>query len=190
MEEGNIEDCKSQLQGVDFRRRSLRGYYHWLIQELGLGNWELLTFSPVLGMYIPATVPTAILRLQPWQNNVLRRSGWYTWLNPIKASIWTSKILVGMGGEMLILQLPKTSCICGFSCWLKLPPTILLWFTSFFSCSLSFVYGGQFIKQHCVPYGGERNSPLLISLNRRRQESKCIYEIACSFHYSSAVFRG
>lgn len=65
MEEGNIEDCKSQLQGVDFRRRSLRGYYHWLIQELGLGNWELLTFSPVLGMYIPATVPTAILRLQP-----------------------------------------------------------------------------------------------------------------------------
>ena len=78
---------------------------------------------PVLGMYTLPTVPTvgAVPRTRTWENKVLLRpSGQHTWLNPVKASLWTFKILAGGCGA-------KTSFICKFPYWLNLSPTNLEW---------------------------------------------------------------
>lgn len=53
------------------------------------------------------------------------------WLNPVKASIYTFKILVGRCNDLLILQLPKVSLTCKFLCLLNLPPVNLEWSASF-----------------------------------------------------------
>lgn len=46
-------------------------------------------------------------------------------------------------GDLLILLSPKANLVCKFYCLLKLPPTNLEWPASFFSFSLSSVYGIQ-----------------------------------------------
>lgn len=75
--------------------------------------------------YMFSTVLTvgAVLRMQPWESKVLLRpSGLYMWLNPIKTSIWTLKIQVGRCRDLLISQPPKTSLISDFPRSLKQAP--------------------------------------------------------------------
>ena len=70
---------------------------------------------------------------QPWNHRVLLIPlRWYSWLDPVKASIYTFKILMD-GYRDLPLQLPKTS---KFPCLLKLPPANLEWSASFLHLSL------------------------------------------------------
>lgn len=65
----------------------------------------------------------AALVTKPWESNMLlRQSRIFMWLNPIKDSIWTLKILVSGHEDLLILWLPKTGIMCKFSCLLKLSP--------------------------------------------------------------------
>ena len=83
--------------------------------------------------------------VQPWESNVLLRpSRLYMWLNPIKASMWTFKILEGRLQNSIHLLVPKTNLIWKFPCLLNLLPTNLEWLASFFHLSLPSVYGGQF----------------------------------------------
>ena len=55
----------------------MRGYDQQLTLELDLDNQRLLTPTPVLGMYVPPTVPIAraFSRTEPWESEVLRPSG-------------------------------------------------------------------------------------------------------------------
>ena len=46
-------------------------------------------------------------------------------MNPVKASIETSKILVGRFRDLPVLRLPKTSLMHKFPCLLEPPPTNL-----------------------------------------------------------------
>ena len=85
-------------------------------------------------------------RTQSWESKVLLRpSGQYIWLNPVKVSIQTFKTLAsGREDLLIVLPLPKTSIICKSPCFFNLPPSNLRWFTSFFGLSLPSVYRGQF----------------------------------------------
>ena len=70
----------------------------WLPSKLDLGNGKLLIPSPLIGMHISSTISImgSTSRIQPWESKVcLTTSGWYRWLNPIKTSIQTFKILMG-----------------------------------------------------------------------------------------------
>ena len=100
---------------------------------------------PVLGMHIWPIVPAwgaTSSGMKPWGNHVLSRPfELYTWLNPIKASTQTLKILGARCTELLIMPLPKTSILSSLGL-LNLPPTNLEWPASFFSLSLLIVYGG------------------------------------------------
>ena len=68
-----------------------------LLVHLWAGPRQLeIPHSLLLGIYILPTIFIAgvIAGMQPSESNVvLRPSGWYTWLNPIKASVHSSKIL-------------------------------------------------------------------------------------------------
>ena len=113
----------------------------------GQGNWKLLASSPGLGMYVLYTIPPWELfsRTRPRENSVfLRSSGLRMWLNPVKISIETFKILAGRGGDLFILWRPKTSLICKFSCFLNLPPVHLECSASFLGLSLPSTYESQF----------------------------------------------
>ena len=85
-------------------------------------------------MYVLPIVPIldATSGTQPWDRNVLRPSGLYLWLNPVKAFIQTLKILAGRCRDLLVLQPLKTSLIHKSPCLLKLLPTNLEWSASFF----------------------------------------------------------
>lgn len=116
-------------------RRSLRAH-DCLNPQTGPGHLEDSP-SPTLvfEMYVLPIVPIldATSGTQPWERNVLLRpSGLYLWLNPVKAFIQTLKILAGRCRDLLVLQPLKTSLIHKFPCLLKLPPTNLEWSASFF----------------------------------------------------------
>lgn len=89
-------------------RRPSRGHNHWLTLMLDPGYWRLLITSPVLGMCILPTVPTwEPFSSRSLESNVLLRpSGPCTWLDPVKVSKNTFKILTGGHGDLLVLQLP------------------------------------------------------------------------------------
>lgn len=84
----------------------------WSLVDLQAGPGSMKDSSPTPGVLgLTPTVPMlgAVSRPQPWESNVLLRSfGWYMWLNPVKASVYTFKILVVECRDLLILQ-PPTS---------------------------------------------------------------------------------
>lgn len=58
------------------------------------------------------TAPTAggsVFRTQPWEGSVLRLSGHNMWLNSLKPSLQTFKVLVRGWGYLLVLKAPKTA---------------------------------------------------------------------------------
>lgn len=55
--------------------------------ELNLGNWRLLSPSPVLGMYVLPTVPWREPFSRCWESKMWRPPGWYRGLSPVKDSI-------------------------------------------------------------------------------------------------------
>lgn len=79
-------------------RRLSGGCDYWLVKELDLGSQRLLTTSSVLGN-IPSTHSSRNWghfkdwALREWR--CLDRLGWHMWLNSVKASTQTSKILEG-----------------------------------------------------------------------------------------------
>ena len=116
---------------------------------VGEGHWEDMAAGPrhseaphplsILEIYVLLTIPIvgATSRMQPWESKVLLRpSGLNIWLNPVKASIYTFKILVGRCRDLFILWPPKTSFVNKFPCLLTLPLTNLEWSAFFFFWSL------------------------------------------------------
>ena len=78
--------------------RSSRGSDCLLTCKLDLGNGKLLIPTPLIGMHISSMISImgSSSRIQLWESKVcLTTSGWYRWLNPIKTSIQTFKILMG-----------------------------------------------------------------------------------------------
>lgn len=75
---------------------------------------SLASFLPVLGMQFCPLFPLwkPFLKVGLWESNVLlRRSGQYIWLTPVKASIQTLRILAD--AEIYSpLWLPETSLLC------------------------------------------------------------------------------
>ena len=63
-------------------------------------------------------------------------------MNPVKASIETSKILVGRFRDLPVLRLPNTSLMHKFPCLLESLPTSLKWSAPFFNFSLPSGYRG------------------------------------------------
>lgn len=93
------------------------------------------------GLPLLSPFPEAAARTQPWDNDVVMRlSGWYTWLNPVKTSIETFKI---WQWDLLISLLPKTSLIYKFLLFLK-PVTYPGVAACFFRLLLPSEYWGQF----------------------------------------------
>lgn len=93
-------------------RRSSQGRNCWWTLQLDPGN---LTPSLVLGASILPAFPTpeGVPRTLPWDSKLsLRPPGLNMWLNRIKASVRTFKILAGQCGDLLIAWLPKTSLKC------------------------------------------------------------------------------
>ena len=136
---------------------------------VGGGHWEGVTTSwPVIWtLAIGGSSPSPLSlectfclrfpqqelfsRTQPWDSNVLLRpSGLDTWLNFVKSSMQTFKILAGACGDLLLLWLPKISLVHKFSCLLNPPLTNLEWSVSFLGLFLPSVYGDQFPNQHCA----------------------------------------
>ena len=78
---------------------------------------------PVFGKCVPQA--RSCLRTQPRESKVvLRPSGWYMCLSPLKASVSTST--VGWWVQRPTpLAAPKTNLACKFSCLFNLPPTNL-----------------------------------------------------------------
>lgn len=116
-----------------YQRRSWRGCDRQLTQDLDPGNWELLgpslslewSFCPLFPQWEPFS------RTQPWDcKMLLRPSGLIMCANPGKASIETSKILVGGCGNLLC---GCPTLLCKFPWLLSLPPTNLAWSVSFFA---------------------------------------------------------
>lgn len=75
---------------------------------------------------------------------VIGPSALYMWLNPRKAShkflrFWWA------GVEICYLVAAQHNRACKFSCVLNLPPVNLEWPASFFSLSLTSLYGSQFL---------------------------------------------
>lgn len=79
--------------------------------NLDLVNQRLLTSSPVLGRYVLLNVTTlrAISGKHFWESKaLLRSSGWYMLLNPVKAPLYKLlRILTGMCRDLLICGLPQ-----------------------------------------------------------------------------------
>ena len=95
------------------RRPSERCDHH-LTWEINHGQWELSTPSPFLEMCVllAFSSPRSCSKDRALNRNVLLRlSGLGTWLNPVKASIYTFKILASGCRILFILQLPKISLI-------------------------------------------------------------------------------
>lgn len=93
-------------------RRSSQGRNCWWTLQLDPGN---LAPSLVLGASILPAFPTpeAVPRTLPWDSKLsLRPPRLNMWLNRIKASVRTFKILAGQCGDLLIVWLPKTSLKC------------------------------------------------------------------------------
>lgn len=98
-------------------------------------------------MYILLTISTlgAVSVIQPWESNVfMMPSGLNRWLNPVKACIWTFKVLVDRCRNLLMLWLSKAILMHKFPCLLKLPSASLEWPASFFCLPLPSMYGRQF----------------------------------------------
>ena len=107
---------------------------------------ESFTPFPVLGMYSPPTILTAIAIFKDaaWESNeLLKPSGLNMWLDPAKVSIYTFKILAGDCPDLLILQVPKISLLCKFPCLLNPPPTNLKCSASPFAFYLSSCIGAN-----------------------------------------------
>lgn len=82
---------------------------------------------------------------------LLRPSGWYAWLNPVKTSIWTSQILAVGCGDLQVLWQHQTSLVSKFPYLLNLPPNSLEWAASFWDLSFPSVYRNQFMNQQNSP---------------------------------------
>lgn len=84
------------------------------------GNQSFLAF-PVFGVCVPQA--RSCLRTQPRESKVvLRPSGWYMCLSPLKASVPTSTI--GWWVQRFTpFTAPKTNLVCKFSCLFNLPLT-------------------------------------------------------------------
>ena len=102
----------------------------WQPQITEAGHANLTTIPP--GWPMGGIFKDSNLREQC----VLRPSGWYMWLNLVKASIETFKILTGRCGVLLIFWPPKVNFTSKFPCLSHLPPTSLEGSASFFSLSL------------------------------------------------------
>ena len=148
---GRVSHLYPQELDCSCCRRSLRG--------LDCSGWSLSytqvmvdSSPPPLSLeyiFCPSCLQWELFsRTQPSEITVsLRPLGLYMWLNPIKASIYTFKNLVG-GCEVLpILWLPRTSLMHKVSCLLKLPPPNLDWSASSFGLSMPCMYRGQFMIQ-------------------------------------------
>ena len=91
--------------------------------------------------YPPFSQLKLFSKVQTWETMaLLRPSGLNMWLNSVKSSIQTFKILVGRFRDFLTLQLPKTSLLCTFPCLLNLPPINLGWSSSFSDLFLPSMY--------------------------------------------------
>lgn len=84
-------------------------------------------------------------RTQPWDSKVLLRSfRWYTWLSPVKTSVYSFKILVGGGHRSPCLVTVQGKAHFQVLCLLKLPSTNLLLSASFLWPLLASVDGVHF----------------------------------------------
>lgn len=122
----------------------------WPLWTLNLDLSNPRAFSPLslectFHPWFPQPEPFS--RTQPWKSNVLlRRSGQRLWLNPEKASVHTSKILIEGGTDLLVWWSPTTSFTGKSPCLVSLPSANPQWAASFLNPSLLSA-GGQFMSQ-------------------------------------------
>lgn len=140
------------------RNLHLRNHSQYMLKDKKFILGVRITCSWNGGPTIPKLAATSRTRMHWWESKVwLRPSRLYTWLNPVKASTSTLRILTVRWGNLLILQLPQTSHKphlaaapdnpYKFPCSLNLRATSLEWSASFFCLSLPSVHEGQFANQ-------------------------------------------
>lgn len=120
---------------------SSKRHDHQLTRELDPTYLEAITPSSIFGMWVllafpfPEAAPRHSLEIMRWC---------WKHLNPVKASLQTSKILqVGQGSISLTAAWDKPPML-SFLCLLKLPSTKLEWPAFYFGLSLTSEYKDQF----------------------------------------------